>query len=86
MSARRRTAPLPVTALHGESGSTQDVQIYYQVFDAILAQRLLPGTKLTEDELADIFAVSRAVVRRALLRLSHDNIVEIRPKDRKSVV
>jgi DNA-binding GntR family transcriptional regulator len=57
----------------------QDQFIYHQILDAILAQRLLPGTKLTEDELAGIFEVSRAVVRRALLRLSHDCIVDIRP-------
>ena len=61
------------------SGQAQDVQVYHQIFDAILTQRLMPGMKLKEEELTEIFDVSRAVVRRALLRLSHERIVEIRP-------
>lgn len=65
--------------LNRANGQFQDEYLYEQIFDAILDQRLLPGTKLTEDDLADIFAVSRAVVRRSLLRLSHDRIVTIRP-------
>ena len=31
---------------------SQDLLIYNQIFDAILGQQLLPGTKLTEEELA----------------------------------
>ena len=61
------------------SGQAQDVHVYHQIFDAILTQRLMPGMKLKEEELTEIFDVSRAVVRRALLRLSHERIVEIRP-------
>jgi len=57
----------------------RDQFLYHQIFDAILAHRLLPGTKLTEDKLARIFGVSRTVVRSALTRLSHDRIVEMRP-------
>lgn len=57
----------------------QDLLICNQIFDAILEQQLLPGTKLTEEELAGIFAVSRTVVRNALLRLSQDGIVDIKP-------
>lgn len=64
---------------------SQDMVIYNQIFDAILAQRLLPGTKLTEEELAGIFNVSRTVVRRALLRLSQDCIVDIKPNRGASV-
>ena len=78
----KKTKPTKSThlvRLRRPNGQSQDEYLYEQVFDAILEQRLLPGTKLTEDDLADIFAVSRAVVRRALLRLSHDGIVTIRP-------
>ena len=64
---------------------SQDVVIYDQIFDAILSQRLLPGTKLTEEELAKIFKVSRTIVRRALLRLSQDCIVDIKPNRGASV-
>jgi DNA-binding GntR family transcriptional regulator len=65
--------------------SSHDVAIYNQIFDAILSQRLLPGTKLTEEELAQIFKVSRTIVRRALLRLSQDCIVDIKPNRGASV-
>jgi DNA-binding GntR family transcriptional regulator len=55
-----------------------DEHIYQRVFDAILEQRLPPGTKLNEAELANIFTVSRTVIRKALMRLSHDGVVETR--------
>jgi DNA-binding GntR family transcriptional regulator len=57
---------------------SQDIAVYNHIFDAILSQRLLPGTKLIEEELAGIFKVSRTVVRRALLRLSQECIVDIK--------
>lgn len=63
----------------------QDEHVYTQLFDAILSQSLLPGAKLTEEELSSIFDVSRAVVRRALLKLSHDQIVNIEPNKGASV-
>ena len=55
-----------------------DEHVYQRVFDAILEQRLAPGTKLNEEELAQIFSVSRTVIRKALVRLSHDGVVESR--------
>ena len=65
---------------------TQDQRLYNEVLDAILDRRLNPGVKLKEDELSDIFAVSRTVVRRALLRLSHDRIVDIQPNRGATVI
>ncbi|MEX3006991.1 GntR family transcriptional regulator [Hoeflea sp. TYP-13] len=44
---------------------------------AILAQRLYPGTKLGERELAEIFDVSRIVIRQALIRLANEGLVTI---------
>ncbi len=61
----------------GEKSS--DTWIYDQVFDAILEQRLRPETKLTESELCDVFGVSRTIIRKVLLRLSLDRVVELRP-------
>ena len=55
-----------------------DEHVYQRVFDAILEQRLAPGTKLNEEELAQIFSVSRTVIRKALIRLGHDGVVESR--------
>ncbi len=45
---------------------------------AIHEHRIAPGTKLGEDELAEIYGVSRTVVRAALQSLSHIQLVEIR--------
>lgn len=45
---------------------------------AIHEHRLAPGTKLGEDDLADIYAVSRTVVRAALQSLAHVQLVDIK--------
>lgn len=45
---------------------------------AIHEHRLAPGTKLGEDELSDIYGVSRTMVRTALQSLSHQQIIEIK--------
>lgn len=58
---------------------TSDDWIYNRVFSAILEQRLTPGAKLKESVLCDIFGVSRTIIRRILLRLSLDKVVELRP-------
>lgn len=44
---------------------------------AILEHRLLPGTKLGEDEIGQIYDASRTLVRAALQQLAHEGIVEI---------
>ena len=41
-------------------------QIAQQVVESILAQKLSPGERLGEQELADLFGVSRTLVREAL--------------------
>lgn len=66
-------------ARRGAARPAGDAVVYDAIFEAIVDQRLPPGTKLTEESLAGIFGVSRAVVRKALLRLAHDKVVEIRP-------
>ncbi|WP_299621772.1 GntR family transcriptional regulator [uncultured Tateyamaria sp.] len=45
---------------------------------AIHEHRIAPGTKLGEDELAEIYGVSRTVVRAALQTLSHIKLIDIR--------
>lgn len=44
---------------------------------AIMDHRLTPGCKLGERDLAEIFDVSRIVVRQALIRLADDDLVQI---------
>ncbi len=45
---------------------------------AIHQHRIVPGTKLGEDELGEIYGVSRTVVRAALQSLAHIRLVEIK--------
>lgn len=59
----------PRTGKAARSG-TQDEIVYAHIFDAILEQRLAPGTKLSEEALGEIFGVSRTIIRRALSRLA----------------
>lgn len=51
--------------------------IYDAIYDAIMEHRLPPGTKLTEATFCELFGVSRTIVRKALARLAHENIVEL---------
>jgi DNA-binding GntR family transcriptional regulator len=44
---------------------------------AVIDHRLVPGCKLGEREIAEIFDVSRIVVRQALIRLADDGLAEI---------
>lgn len=53
--------------------------MYASLKGAILAHSLLPGTKLPEDELAEVYEVSRTVVRSALQALAHDRLVQLEP-------
>lgn len=46
---------------------------------AIVEHKLLPGTKLAEQKLADHFGVSRTLVRQALFQLSQNRLVTMAP-------
>src|SRR4051812_27939122 len=46
---------------------------------AIVDHRLLPGTKLAEQKLADHFGVSRTLVRQALHQLSQNRLIKLEP-------
>ena len=46
---------------------------------AIVERRLRPGTKLAEQRIADIFKVSRTLVRQAFHQLSRDKLVSLEP-------
>lgn len=54
-------------------------RIVESITHAIVERRLAPGTKLAEQKLADIFGVSRTLVRQALNRLSRDRLVTLTP-------
>lgn len=69
-----------------KGSKSQEQVIYDRLFDVILEQKLQPGSRLTETPLAEIFGVSRTIIRRVLLRLSHEGVVEIKPNVGASVI
>ena len=56
---------------------TKPEHIADRIVDAILAQKLAPGARLGEQQLADLFSVSRTIVREALSRLAARGMVEV---------
>jgi DNA-binding GntR family transcriptional regulator len=83
-AAPRRKRPAAPRAKGGAAdadaapaGATQ--RIAESITTAIVERRLMPGTKLAEQQIADIFKVSRTLVRQALMQLSRDRLVTLTP-------
>lgn len=53
------------------------IQIANRIMEAILAKQLAPGTRLGEQQLSELFGVSRTLVREALTRLVTRGIVTV---------
>lgn len=68
----------PTAAALRPAPSSTD-RIVDAIVSAIVERRLMPGTKLVEQQIADVFSVSRTVVRQALNRLSRDRLVRLEP-------
>jgi DNA-binding GntR family transcriptional regulator len=54
-------------------------QVHEALLAAILDHRLSPGTRLPEDDIGEVFGVSRTIVRAALQSLAHERVVTIQP-------
>lgn len=74
---RAKAAPLG-EAIQAVPAATADEGVYAAIHEAILDHRLPPGTKLKEIPLAELFGVTRNVVRKALARLAHERVVDLR--------
>jgi DNA-binding GntR family transcriptional regulator len=73
---KQTAAPRP----QGTRGMTAvDQRIYRAVVNAVMSHRLPPGTRLGEADFCELYQVSRTTVRKALQRLAHDRIIELRP-------
>jgi DNA-binding GntR family transcriptional regulator len=59
---------------------TSQTEIAQRVVESILAQKLARGGRLGEQELADLFGVSRTLVREALMQLQARGFVEVRTR------
>ena len=77
--SRDIAAPRASSLLEGGLGGGEVDRVYADIFDAVMDRRLLPGAKLTEAALCEVFLCSRATVRAALAQLAHDKIVVLRP-------
>ena len=74
----RRAVAEPAADPVGEP-PTATRRIVDSITAAIVERRLMPGTKLAEQAIADIFKVSRTLVRQALNQLSRDHLVTLEP-------
>lgn len=68
-----------VRASAGDTSPSSTQRIVDSITTAIVERRLMPGTKLAEQKIADIFKVSRTLVRQALNQLSRDKLVTLEP-------
>ena len=68
-----------VRASAGDTSPNSTQRIVESITTAIVERRLMPGTKLAEQKIADIFKVSRTLVRQALNQLSRDKLVTLEP-------
>ncbi len=59
----------------GETDESRHDAIHRAVFDAIIEHKLAPGAKLAEDQLSEVFGVSRTIIRAVLQRLSFEGLV-----------
>lgn len=69
----------------GALASPTDAEIHARIVGAVLDQRLVPGTRLTEDGLGRIFGVSRTRIRQVLIRLATEQLVTVVPNCGASV-
>lgn len=58
---------------------TPQMEVYNRIWLSIAERKLKPGTRLKEEQLAEIFSVSRARIRQALATLEHDGLVTLVP-------
>lgn len=63
----------------GDSGRGRSHAVHRALKRAILDQALSPGSKLPEDSIGERLGVSRTLVREALVRLSEEGLVDLRP-------
>ena len=62
-----------------------DAQIHDHLVAAVMDHRLLPGTKLIEDKLGQVYGVSRTRIRQVLIRLAQAQVVTLQPNRGASI-
>lgn len=75
----------PAMTAPGLPASPSDAEIHDHLVAALLDQRLLPGTRLGEDKLGQVYGVSRTRIRQVLIRLAQAQLVTLSPHRGASV-
>jgi len=57
--------------------SAEEDRVRNAIVDAVMSHRLPPGTRLVETPLAEAFGVSRSLLRRVLVRLASEKVIEL---------
>lgn len=77
---KEKSTPSPAKRSFASGRETASrADIHKSIYDAIVEHRLLPGTKLSEERVAELFSVSRTQVRGALQRLAVEQLVTLIP-------
>lgn len=76
---RGKQQETPASASGSEGLQPSAQRVFDAILKAIYEQRIKPGTKLGEEALASVFSISRGHIRRVLLTLSHQKVVELIP-------
>ncbi len=66
-----------LTAYASDGDEADEEDIVERIFQAVVEQRLPPGTKLSESALCEAFGVGRMRIRRSLLLLSSRQVVDL---------
>lgn len=77
MAARPKLVSAPSVAQ--DSRLAPDERMYFEIYDAIMEHRLPAGTKLTEQALTEIYGLARHNVRKVLVKLAADGLVDLEP-------
>jgi DNA-binding GntR family transcriptional regulator len=78
MPTRRKTVPDAGAVAAPDTPVMGADRVYDAIYAAVVDHRLMPGSRLREEELAQTFAVSRTLVRQALHRLAQDGVIILR--------
>ena len=55
----------------------QEARVHGAILEAVMSHQLPPGTRLVEMPLCEAFGVSRSLLRRVLVRLANEKVIEL---------
>jgi DNA-binding GntR family transcriptional regulator len=61
----------------GDEEGSAEARIYDRIHEAIVERRLVPGARLVEEQLCEVFSASRARIRSVLQALARDKVVTL---------